>query len=193
MAQSMIGRILTAWQGTRLSLLIGPGSIHEKRRPQGQYGAGMGRTAATVSRTKLENRDCGVLRQAAHHGWLEGPYQRSVLEQTASRCTADCGTARELAGRSMIGLCRQARTTSNDQPQDICGPDFVGCNRRRARRNPRQRERGRVCLPGRFQETAMIGNGEDRVDGAGRAQRTIHVGVTTGFGGIRPLLSTAEQ
>ena len=74
----------------RLLVVVGPCSIHDPAAAldyaQRLADARRGRTPATCC-----DRDARLLREAAHHGGLEGPDQRPAAWTAASRSTTACG------------------------------------------------------------------------------------------------------
>ena len=67
---------------------------------------------ARALRRHARDRDARLLREAAHHGRLEGPDQRSRTSTTASASTRACASRASCCSRSTSSACRPAASSS---------------------------------------------------------------------------------
>ncbi len=101
----------------RLLVIVGPCSIHD--HDQAIDFARLLKTAADALKDDLSDRNARLLREAAHHGRLEGLHQRPASRRQLPHQTRACAARASCCWRSAASACPPAPNSSTCSARNI--------------------------------------------------------------------------
>ena len=149
-ARNAIHAILNG-QDDRLLVVVGPCSVHDPNAAL-DYAERLA-SLARRARRPARDRDAGLFREAAHHGRLEGPDQRSRSRRQLRHQQGPAAGPQRALGRQQSRPARRRRIPRHDDAAIHRRPRVLGRDRRAHDREPDPSRAGLgAVLPGRLQE-----------------------------------------